>query len=76
LVGVLWLASNVPANKELTEAAPNFAGVVAVLVCAGRDVAAVVGVVAAAVLGVAAFDAVVEVRPLSDGGVIFCTNPM
>ena len=32
LVGVLWLASNVPANKELTDAAPNFAGVVAVLV--------------------------------------------
>ncbi len=74
LVGVLRVASNLPNNNEFTDATPGFAGVVVVVVFAGRDTAVEVEV-AGAVLGAAAFVAAVEVGPLSDGGVSFCTNP-
>lgn len=76
LAGVLAVASNLPSNNEFTDAAPDFAGVAALVVFVGRDAAVVVEVaVAEAVLGAAGFAAVVEVGTLSDGGVSFCTNP-
>ena len=75
-VGVLRLASKLPANSEVADAAPGFAGVVPMVGLAERDTAGVGGpAVAEVVLGWGTFVTVDGVSPLFDGNVSLWTNP-